>query len=208
MHLQKDLITTYRLAGRHKIALSDSDQRAVLIMGIELALYIRNRLKVYLDTFACLSPSLATENFRKNLVDLYVHILAFLAHAIRIQEKANAVRVLRVLWDFSVLEHFEEECDKLCIRASEEARFCDCKIQERWKETMSDSLQTLDKINGVKDGLVKLQDKADLAKLITAKDATFDSSIEGGLPRCLPGTRTNVLWDIRDWIADPYGKLF
>jgi hypothetical protein len=71
---------------------------------------------------------------------------------------------------------------------------------------MSDSLQTLDEIHGVKDGLVKLQDKADLAKLITAKDATFDSSIEGGLPKCLPETRTNVLWDIRDWIADPYGK--
>jgi hypothetical protein len=55
------------------------------VTGTELVLYVGNRLKVYLDTYARLSPSLALDNFRKTLMNLYAHLLEFLAHAIRIQ---------------------------------------------------------------------------------------------------------------------------
>jgi hypothetical protein len=66
-----------------KVAIGDSNQRAILVTGTELALYMSNRLKVYLDTFARLAPSSATDNLRKSLVNLYVHILRFLAHVQR-----------------------------------------------------------------------------------------------------------------------------
>jgi hypothetical protein len=115
MYLLKGHIVTCRVITRHKVALSDSNQRAVLVTGIELALYMSNRLKVYLVTYARLSPSSATENLRKSLVNLYVHILTFLAHAIRIQRRGRVMKVMQALWDPGVLTQFEEECDKLCV---------------------------------------------------------------------------------------------
>ena len=42
-----------------------------------------NRLRIYLATYAGLSPSPAADNFRKALVSLNIHILGLLAHTIR-----------------------------------------------------------------------------------------------------------------------------
>jgi hypothetical protein len=186
--------------------LSDSHQRAVLVTGMELSLYVSNRLKVYLDILTRLSPSQASTNFREALVNLYAHILGFLAQAIRIQRKGNAARVMGALWDMSSLTQFEERCDTLCVRATAEAKLCDSETGEQWRKSLDSRLASLDKIHHLEAGLVKSQDKADLAKLVTAREATYDSSAEGGLPRCLPGTRTDLLRQIFDWISNPQGK--
>jgi hypothetical protein len=159
-----------------------------------------NRLKVYLDICAHSSPSLSTDSFRKSLVNLYVHILTFLARAIRVQRKRSVVRVLQALWDSSALIEFEEECDKLCIRASEEARICDSRA------SLEAHLQTMDGIFKVHTSVTKLEDKVDLGKLETAKEATYNSSTEGELSRCLPNTRTDLLEQIAYWAADQAGK--
>jgi hypothetical protein len=191
---------TCGLTTRHKVALSDSNQRAVLVTGIELALYVSNRLKVYLDICAHSSPSFATDNLRRSLVNLYVHILTFLAHAIRIQEKRRVMKAVQALWDSSVLMQFEEECDKLCVRASEEARICDSRA------SLEAQLRSLDEIHRVHTSVKRLEDKVGLSNLHTAKDATYNSSTEGELPRCLPDTRTDLLEQITDWAADHTGK--
>jgi hypothetical protein len=200
MHLWKGHVVTCELMIRCKVALSDSNQRAVLVTGIELALYVSNRLKVYLDICAHSSPSLATDNLRRSLVNLYVHILTFLAHAIRIQQKRRVMKVMQALWDSGALMQFEEECDKLCVRASEEARICDSRAG------LETQLQSLDEIHNVHASVKKLEDKVVLGKLDTAKDATYNSSTEGELPRCLPDTRTDLLEQITDWAADHTGK--
>jgi type II secretory pathway predicted ATPase ExeA len=191
---------TCGLTTRHKVALSDSNQRAVLVTGIELALYVSNRLKVYLDICAHASPSLATDNLRRSLVNLYVHILTFLAHAIRVQRKKSVVRVVQALWDSGALIEFEEECDKLCVRASEEARICDSRA------SLEAQLQGLEEIHNVHTSMMRLEDKVDLGKLETAKEATYNSSTEGELPQCLPDTRTDLLEQIADWAADHTSK--
>ncbi|TKA65217.1 hypothetical protein B0A55_11914 [Friedmanniomyces simplex] len=54
-----------------EVALSDSHHRAVLVTGIELSLYMSNRLKVYLNIYARLSHSLASDNFLKAMVDIF-----------------------------------------------------------------------------------------------------------------------------------------
>jgi hypothetical protein len=200
MHLWKGHVVTCGLIIRCKVALSDSNQRAVLVTGIELALYVSNRLKVYLGICAHSSPSLATDNLRRSLVNLYVHILTFLAHAIRIQQKRRVVKVMQALWDSGALMQFEEECDKLCVRASEEARICDSRA------SLEAQLQSLDEIHNIHTSVKRLEDKVDLGKLDTAKDATYNSSTEGELPRCLPDTRTDLLEQIFNWAADYTGK--
>ena len=65
------------------MASSDNHQRAVPVTGIELALYMGFRLRVYLAIYAGLSPSLTGDNFCKALVSLNIHILGLLAHTIR-----------------------------------------------------------------------------------------------------------------------------
>jgi hypothetical protein len=188
------------LTVRHKVALADCNQRAVLVTGLELALYVSNRLKVYLDTFACLSPSGAKDNLRKIIVSLYTHVLEFLARAICVQQKKRAARVMSALWNSSDLTEFEDKCDKLCVRASEEARICDSRA------SLETQLQTLGEIHKVHTSVVRLEDKVDLSKLETAKEATYNSSAEGDLPRCLLHTRTDLLEQIFDWAANHAGK--
>ncbi|KAK0845389.1 hypothetical protein LTR03_007446 [Friedmanniomyces endolithicus] len=183
-----------------EVALSDSRQRAILVTGMELSFHISNRLNVYLGTYTRASSSLASDNFRRSLVNLYAHILRFLGCAIRIQQKSAVSRTAQALWDTSDLTRFEERCDTLCSRAGEEARICDS------GESLRIQLQTLQEIDKIHGSLSRLQDKADLAKLITAAGATYDSSAEGELPRCLPGTRLELLKQIDDWAKDPAGQ--
>jgi hypothetical protein len=173
---------------------------------MELALYTSNRLRLYLETHARLPPSPASENFRTALVHLYAHILQFLAHAIRIQQAGKLSRAAQALWDTHELAQFEEKCDILCARASEEARICDNKTSEQWRESIQTQLQSLDEIHNIHSSLVHLHDKVDLSGLITAKEATYDSSAEGGLSRCLPGTRTDILREIDNWTRNYQGE--
>ena len=181
---------------KHKVALASSRQRAVLVTGTELALYMSSRLKVYLDSLVRLPSSPARDNFRKILVSLYACILEFLAHAIRVQQKSGVAKFMRDLWDSSDLTQFEGKCGQLCGRATEEARICD------GEASMEIQLQTLDDIYEVHTIVMRLEDKVDLSKLKTAKEATYNSSAEGELPQCLPDTRTDILKQIFAWAGD------
>ena len=165
-----------------------------------------NRLKVYSTVYARLAPSQASSNFRNALVNLYAHILSFLAQAICVQQKGRAVRVAQALWDTSNLAQFEDRCDVLCVRAGEEARVCEGEIGEQWRATLDSRLSSLYHIHNLEAGLSKIRDKVDLAKLATAGEATYDSSVEGGLATCLPDTRIEVLRLIGDWMANARGK--
>lgn len=186
-----------------KVALSESAQRAVLVTGMELSLYMSHRLEVYLNIYARVLPSLASANFRKAIVDVYVHILRFLAQAIR---RRGSPSIAKALWGSDDLMQFEERCDVLCIRAAEEARLCASEITEQWRVNLDTRLSSLDEIHHLRASLTRLHDKADLAKLVSAREATYDSSAEGGLPRCLPGTRIELLGRINTWTVDPLGK--
>jgi len=191
---------TRGLIRRCKVAMTDSHQRAVLVAGIELALYVSNRLKVYLDTFAFLSPSPAKTNLRKSLVNLYAHIIEFLVLAVGVQQKKGIVRVWQAVWDSGALMQFEDKCDKLCVRASEEARIFD------GRAGLEAQLRTLHEIHKVHASVIRVENKVDLVKLETAREATYNSSTEGELSRCLPDTRTDLLEQIFNWAADPFGK--
>jgi hypothetical protein len=53
---------------------------------------------------------------------------------------------------------------------------------------------------------MRLEEKIDLGKLETAKEAMYNSSTEGELPRCPPDTRTELLEQVAEWAADHTGK--
>ena len=186
--------------------MSSSNQRAALLTGMGLALNTSNRLKVYLDFHTQLSPSIASENFRQALVNLFAHVLRFLAYAIQVYQKSRVSRLTQALWDPDAIIQFEEQSYKLCATAAEEASSCDRQVARQWKEELSTRLQSLNRTHIIEDTLTRTQDKADLARLETARKATYDSFTEGGLARCLSGTRTEVLAHIKDWSFEDNGK--
>jgi hypothetical protein len=176
-----------------KVASLRSERRAALVTGLELVLYMSNRLQLYLSLYAQKPLSSTWEHLRKTLVEVYGHILSFLARAIRDEKWGD-------LTEFGVV------CERLLQRATEEARLCESEIAKDWRLNLDARLEDLKEIHDLKASLTKLQDKANLTKLISARDATYDSSAEGGLPTCLPGTRTELLCRINTWTLDPQGK--
>jgi hypothetical protein len=161
---------------------------------------VSNRLKVYLTALVCLSSSAAKDNLRKGIVSLYAHVLAFLARAIRAQKKNSIARIMEALWSYGNLTEFEDKCHRLCARVSEDARICD---GQAIIEVLS---RTLHEIHELHTSVIRLEDKADLGKLETAKGAMYNSADEGGLSRCLPDTRVHLLEQIFDWPAGHTGK--
>jgi hypothetical protein len=133
-------------------------------------------------------------------VNLYVHILSFMAHAIRVQQKNSTLRLTQALWNSEDLIQFEKRCDILCARASEEARVCDS------QSNLISQLRVLDEIHNTRTSVAGLHDRADLAKLIIARGATYDSYTEGELSRCFPGTRIEMIQSITDWAMSSTGK--
>jgi hypothetical protein len=161
-----------------------------------------NRLKAYLDCYFRLPSSLALDNFRRALIDLYSHILKFLSHAIRIQQRSNTSRFARALWNHDDLVGFQGDCDRLCARAGEEARICGRGAKTQWREELTNTMISVREIHQFQATLIRLQDRADLARLPYAKEATYDSEPS----RSLPGTRTEMLKQVTDWATDKTGK--
>lgn len=178
------------------------EQRGALVTGMELALYTVNRLGVYTELYAQLTHSLASSNLRKALVALYAHILRFLAQAIEYQQNRNLGGIIQAMWDSEVLLHFEQDCHGLCAKAAEESRLCDSEAAAQWRKQMDDKLESLEIIHNIDESLNMLHDKVDLAKLVTAEEAKYNSASEGAMASCLPETRTELLATINNWASD------
>ena len=186
---------------------------AALLTGIDLALCMANRLKVYLDYFDQLPSTLATTNFETALIKTYSHTLQFLANAIQIYQKSVVTRTWQALWQTSELEDFEIESNKLGNGAELEASNCDRNLRQqrwegakRWKEDLEAALRKLDNIRGLQSSVNLLYVKVDLAKLTTAKGASYNSYADENSSQCLQGTRTQLLRQVAKWTDDPYGK--
>ena len=186
---------------------------AALLTGMNLALCMANRLKVYFEYFMQLPPTLATNNFENALIKTYSQVLQFIATAILMYQKNLAIRTWQALWKTSNLESFGTESDKLGLWVEIEAsnynrilhtqRWGDAK---QWKNGFDEALRKLDQIRGLQGALDVLSDKVDLTKLSTAKGATYNSYVEGDFTCCLEGTRVQLLQQVADWSADPNSK--
>ena len=186
---------------------------AALLTGMDLALCMANRLKVYMDYSEQLPSTLARSNFESVLVKMYTYTLRFIANAIQAYQKNVVTRSWEALWQTSELEDFETDSNKLGIQAEIEANNCDRELRERnwegvkqWKADLGASLQKLDDIRALQSSVDLLHVKVDLSKLATAKGATYNSFADETSPQCLQGTRTELLRQVADWADDPNGK--
>jgi hypothetical protein len=155
---------------------------------------------------AQLPSSLTSENLRRVLVDLYTRVLRFLAQAIDSQPRNAVSRIAQQFWSPDSIQHFEQDCERLCEKAEQEASICDRETGARWRVRLEESLRSLKDVHSISDSLSSVHNKLDLSKLTYAKDATYDSSAEGSLPRCLAGTRVELLREILSWTTNQNGK--
>lgn len=209
-----NLEITNQFTNNRKASVSESRQIAALLEGVNLALYMTNRLKAYREYLRYLPASVATVNFYNSLTIFYALILQFLADAIQIYERSSAARALHTFWKPDTIRHFESECDKIGQRVHIAASNCDreLNVQSRdgdavqRKQEFQTLLKRLEDLLDISSSISVLQDKFDLAQLPVVKEAMFDSYEEQHNARCLEDSRVEILRHISEWANNPSSK--
>ena len=176
---------------------------AALMLGLETALYMSNRLKVYIDYLQTLPAGRAKENLEAALIDFHTLILRFLAAAIRIYQKGRLARAFDAFWKLEDVRNFESHCDRVARRAEIEANNCDRTSAGSDRANVEKKLEDL---QNIRMSLDMLRTRIDWLNIPFAAGATFDSYQDELDARCHPDTRVDLLRHIRDWAQDPQGK--
>jgi len=192
-------------------AVSENRQMGALLAGLKITLYMVHRLEAYVGYYGGLSPSLATENFKASLVNLYARVLEFLALAIITFQKGTFNRTVDSLFTTSDFDTFEADCDRLGQRAEIEASICERQQSSgredagQHKRALDQALKRLEQVEGIKDSLLRLKEAIDLASLPIASGAAFDSYEEEHTVKCYEDTRVQLRHDIDHWVQNPTG---
>jgi len=183
-----------------------------LLVGCEIALYMANRLKAYIEFLHQLSTTLTRTNFQTAVTELYAHILGFLARAIRIYQTSTPHRTLRAFWTKCDVVDFEKTCNELGVRVEIEASNCDRTLSAQDREWIGKLKQDLQRVlkefkqsHHLQESLDRLEIKIDLDKLPYAKGAMYNSYGDDHIT-CHPATRVDLLHDIHDWARDPHSE--
>ena len=183
-----------------------------LLVGCEIALYMANRLRAYIEFLRQLPTTLTRTNFETAVTELYAHVLGFLARAIRIYQTSTPHRALHAFWTNGDIVDFKKACNELGIRVEIEASNCDRTLgaQDReWvgklKQDLQRVLEELKNSHRLQEALDRLETKIDLDKLPYAKGAMYNSYGDDHIT-CHPATRVDLLHEIYDWARDPHSK--
>jgi len=172
---------------------------ASLVVGCEMAFYMINRLKAYMDFLSKLPLIQARINFEEALKEMHVHVLTFLARAIETYQRPTFQRAFTAFWQASDVQDFEQECDKLGARLDIEANNCNRAVAEQDRGVLGQLLQELqqvlkeiEQVHTIQATLARLEKKMDLGRLRVVEGATFDaySQVHRG---CHPATRVDLL---------------
>jgi hypothetical protein len=192
---------------------ADIKQMNALMDGMEIALSVASRLRVYFAYFQQLPADDTTDNLRSALVELYALLLRFFAQAIRIYSSSTASRTVQALWQDSEITLFDKRSVALGELVEVEIHNCDRHLGAKrnedaaqWRTELDAKLRALDGIAKLEVSLNALQAKVDLSKLLVVPSAKFNSTEESQLPDCLGGTRVDLLQLILDWSEEPTGK--
>lgn len=183
-----------------------------LLLGCEIALYMANRLKAYIEFLHQLPTTLTRTNFKTAVTELYALILGFLARAIRIYQTSISHRALRAFWTKGDIVNFEKTCNELGARVEIEASNCDRTLaaQDReWTEKLKQDLQRVleefKQSHRLQESLDRLEIKIDLDKLPYAKGAMYNTYGDDHII-CHPATRVDLLHEIYSWARHPDRK--
>lgn len=196
-----------------EVVTARKEQMSFLLDGFEVAFYMVNRLKAYLEYFADLPSNQATDNFEAALVNFYAFILKFFADSIAIYRKNTALRFLQAFADKCRGNDFRIECEEHERRTEADASICerfmsqaDRRTGERLYDDFRAALVEIQEIRNVSGSLDKLHEKIDLLDLHPVVGAVFDSYATEDTPMCLANTRVDLLKQVVEWSNDPHGS--
>lgn len=165
-----------------------------------------------MDFLRTLPTTLTRRNFETAVIELYTHILRFLARAIAVYQDLAIHRALTAFWTTSDFQSFETDCDKTARRVDIEANNCDRTLsaQDRahatqGRQELQEVLKELEQYRKMQGSLDRIESKIDLAKLPYVAAAIFNSYQEAYV-NCHPDTRVDLLQQIRNWAQKPCGK--
>lgn len=132
-----------------KIAISEKEQMAALLLGLNKILYLIDRCRIY-EILYIQQPhptdpvgALATQNLTSALKQLYAIILQFLAKANNILEKGTAHRSLSAFLKPADVLDLEKKCNSSEERAEIEAGNCERYYRQHAQSEEFDKLTTL-----------------------------------------------------------------
>ncbi|KAK4556422.1 hypothetical protein LTR86_006566 [Recurvomyces mirabilis] len=165
-----------------EVATADKQQMTFLLDGFEVAVYMINRLKAYLEYLADLPQNPATTNFGAAVVKFYAFVLQFLARSIIIYEKHPAMRFLQAFAEIGQGNDFRIECAEHERRTEAEAAICERFMSQmdrhQGKRLYDDFRAALGEIQAIRDisgSVDRLHEKIDLLELQPVVGAAFDS---------------------------------
>lgn len=89
-----------------EVATAGRQQIAFLLEGFEVAFYLTNRLKAYIEYLADLPPNQATDNLEAALVKFFAFVLRFYADCIALYRKNKVARFLQAFFRHEPSERF------------------------------------------------------------------------------------------------------
>ena len=95
-----------------------------LLSGLEIVLFMGNRLKVYYDFLVTVPTDQARKNVEEQLLKLQVKLLKFLATAMILYDKNSFVRTWMTVWGVDGLDSFDADCQKISIQVEIDASLC------------------------------------------------------------------------------------
>ncbi len=183
-----------------------------LLVGCEIALYMANRLRAYIEFLRQLPTTLTRTNFETAVTELYAYVLGFLARAIRIYQTSTPYRALRAFWTKGDIIDFEKTCNELGVRVEIEASNCDRTLGAQDREWIGKLKQDLQRVlkefkqsHHLQESLDRLEIKINLDKLPYAKGAMYNSYGDDHIT-CHPATRVDLLHEIYGWARHPHSK--
>jgi hypothetical protein len=163
-----------------------------LLSGLESALYVGNRLKVYYEYLPKLEGSQPRKNFEDALLKLQTKLLKFLAQAMILYDKKAIVRAWIAVWGADEVTSFDVECGKIAQQVEIEASNCDREIFTSIRSKLAD-------LDEVKESLAEISTEIQLPKLAYADGVRYNSAEEKDRASCLEGTRVELLDEVYRW---------
>ncbi|KAH9834714.1 vegetative incompatibility protein HET-E-1, partial [Teratosphaeria destructans] len=196
-----------------EVATADRQQMRALLDGMEVTVYMINRLKAYLEYSAALPQNPATTNFEAAIVNFYAFVLRFLAKSIRIYEKESVVRFLQAFAQIGQGNDFQTECAEHERRTEAEAAICERLMSQmdrhQAKSLYDDFCATIGEIQAIRNvagSIDRLHKKIDLLALRPVEGAAFDSYAAEETAMCLANTRVDFLKSVMNWADDSNGS--
>lgn len=156
-----------------------------LLLGLDKALYILDRCKVYECIYtmlvACNAPvTNAKENFEQSLVELYRVILQFLSNAIRFYRGKLPARTFSAFWNPNRITDFDGSCSDLASRVETEIqnweRLCNQTLFTESSSRLETLIRQLRELGDLKNSLDQM--KNEISDMHCSVDKSWNRSKE------------------------------